>query len=200
MWTPRALRASLGAYPGSLTFVSCQPDTLPSWHHARRNSRPPYRAFARTCPRVSTEQRSTGNSMRAWCGSSATTLSLTARLVERRRYPRDAWLAPAGGHLVAHSARSGLRQRVDFRSWPLRPPAMSAFVLLLSDEPTSGATKTKRLIYEYAPWFTIRTTGCYCPRIMIRGSAASGTLRHCALSSASNCQVSPLADSSSIRP
>jgi acyl-CoA thioesterase-1 len=40
----------------------------------------------------------------------------------------------------------------------------------------------------------------YCPRIMIRGSALSGTRRHCALSSASNCQVSPLADSSSIRP
>src|SRR6476659_2031370 len=30
-----------------------------------------------------------------------------------------------------------------------RPPAMSAFVMLLSDEATSGATKTKRPIYEY---------------------------------------------------
>jgi len=30
------------------------------------------------------------------------------------------------------------------------PSVMSAFVLLLSDEPTSGAT-TKRLIYEYSP-------------------------------------------------
>ncbi len=35
---------------------------------------------------------------------------------------------------------------------------------------------------------------------MIRGSAVSGTRRHCALSSASNCQVSPLADISSICP
>jgi hypothetical protein len=32
-----------------------------------------------------------------------------------------------------------------------RPSAMSAFVLQLSDEPTSGATKTKRLIDEYTP-------------------------------------------------
>ena len=31
------------------------------------------------------------------------------------------------------------------------PSAISAFVLLLSDEPTSGATTTKRLIYEYTP-------------------------------------------------
>ena len=45
-----------------------------------------------------------------------------------------------------------------------------------------------------------RTLKDYCPRIMMRGSAVSGTRRHCALSSASNCQVSPLADSSSIRP
>jgi hypothetical protein len=35
---------------------------------------------------------------------------------------------------------------------------------------------------------------------MISGSAVSGTRRHCALSSASNCQVSPLCDINSIWP
>src|SRR5579859_998264 len=39
----------------------------------------------------------------------------------------------------------------------------------------------------------------YC-RIISKGSVLSGTSRHCALSSASNCQVSPLSDISSIWP
>ncbi len=45
-----------------------------------------------------------------------------------------------------------------------------------------------------------RLTGkIYC-RSMISGSALSGTRRHWALSSASNCQVSPLADINTIWP
>src|SRR5205814_2308148 len=42
--------------------------------------------------------------------------------------------------------------------------------------------------------------GIYWPRSMISGSALSGTFRHCALSSASNCQVSPPCDINSIWP
>src|SRR6185436_16445024 len=41
---------------------------------------------------------------------------------------------------------------------------------------------------------------CYCPRSMTRPSALSGTRRHCALSSASNCQVSPVFDIRMIWP
>jgi len=40
---------------------------------------------------------------------------------------------------------------------------MSAFVLLLSDEPTSGATKTKRLTYEYTAWFSTVCTAFSIP-------------------------------------
>ena len=82
MSIPRARRASPAAFPERLTFMSCRPATLPSWRRARRNSRPPYRAFAPTCPRASTGQRSTANSMRASRGFSANTLLVTARLVD----------------------------------------------------------------------------------------------------------------------
>src|SRR5207245_5489346 len=68
-------------------------------------------------------------------------------------------------------------------------------------ETTNGKTPDRQEFWKY---FELDRPadlpGSYCPRIMISGSAASGTRRHCALSSASNCQVSPLADSSSIRP
>jgi predicted dienelactone hydrolase len=61
----RARLASPAAFPERPTFISCQPATSLSWRRARRNSRPPYRAFAPTCRRASTGQRSTANSMRA---------------------------------------------------------------------------------------------------------------------------------------
>ena len=50
----------------------------------------------------------------------------------------------------------------------LSPSAMSAFVLLLSDEPTSGAAKTKRLIYVYTPWIGSR----YCHSFSTMQSAS----------------------------
>ena len=66
------------------------------------------------------------------------------------------------------------------------------------DEPAGGGStgalenisaKRRRSSAGCRPARTLRAR-----RIMIRGSALSGTRRHCALSSASNCQVSPLAD------
>ena len=50
----------------------------------------------------------------------------------------------------------------------LSPSAISAFVLLLSDEPTSGATKTRLLICEYTPWIG----SCYCHSFSTMRSAS----------------------------
>jgi predicted dienelactone hydrolase len=57
--------ASPAAFPERPTFMSCRLAISLSWRRARRNSRPPYRAFAPTCRRASTEQRSTANSIGA---------------------------------------------------------------------------------------------------------------------------------------
>src|SRR5207248_662049 len=60
-----------------------------------------------------------------------------------------------------------------------------------------------RVLFRVAvfPYTTLfRSYGIYWPRSMISGSALSGTFRHCALSSASNCQVSPPCDINSIWP
>ena len=70
-------------------------------------------------------------------------------------------------------------------------------------ETTNGTTPDRQAFWKYFWRPDAELAGSpegYCPRIMIRGSALSGTRRHCALSSASNCQVSPLADISSIWP
>src|SRR6266700_3185259 len=72
--------------------------------------------------------------------------------------------------------REGLKDRV-------RNPANPAWVVSLALD---------------APFYIAKAV-LYC-RSMIRGSAESGTSRHCALSSASKCQMLPLSDISSIWP
>src|SRR3984957_21063188 len=61
--------------------MSCRPATLHSWHPARRNSRPRYRAFVPTC-RASIGQPFTASLTRALRGSSATISLVALRLIE----------------------------------------------------------------------------------------------------------------------
>ena len=100
--------------------------------------------------------------------------------------PVEASRGRAGRKTVSLLGRRLDHGRIDSGSEKIAP----AFRMLTGGDSPARELRFHEVGQDASAAIRFRTA--YCCRTMISGSALSGTRRHCALSSASNCQVSPL--------